>query len=179
MSPSSHHVKVLVIGSGPTGLGASTRLNQLSIDHLSVSQEPIAGGLAGTDKTAQGFLFDYGGHVIFSHYAYFDDLLHLSLPETDDWYTHQRISYIRTQNTWVPYPYQNNIAALPLDSQLQALDGLFDASEKRAANPGMKPQSFEEWIDLYLGKGIGELFMHPYNFKVWGVKTSEVSSRTL
>ena len=37
--------------------------------------------------------------------------------------------------------------------------------------------TFEQWIDRNLGKGIGGLFMHPYNFKVWGVKTSEVSRR--
>ena len=40
--------------------------------HLKASE---AGGLACTDVTPEGFLFDMGGHVIFSHYAYFDDLL--------------------------------------------------------------------------------------------------------
>lgn len=34
-----------------------------------------AGGLACTDVTPEGFLFDMGGHVIFSHYQYFDELL--------------------------------------------------------------------------------------------------------
>jgi protoporphyrinogen oxidase len=38
----------------------------------------------------------------------------------------------------------------------------------------VKPVTFEQWIDRNLGKGIGEMFMHPYNFKVWGVRTSEV-----
>lgn len=38
-------------------------------------QEAEAGGLACTDVTPEGFLFDMGGHVIFSHYQYFDDLL--------------------------------------------------------------------------------------------------------
>jgi hypothetical protein len=48
-----------------TGLGAATRLSQLSQDYLLVGQEDVAGGLAGTDETPEGFLFDYGGHVIF------------------------------------------------------------------------------------------------------------------
>lgn len=39
------------------------------------TQEPEAGGLACTDVTPEGFLFDMGGHVIFSHYQYFDELL--------------------------------------------------------------------------------------------------------
>lgn len=38
-------------------------------------QAEEAGGLACTDVTPEGFLFDMGGHVIFSHYQYFDELL--------------------------------------------------------------------------------------------------------
>ena len=34
-----------------------------------------AGGAARTNVTAEGFLFDIGGHVIFSHSKYFDELL--------------------------------------------------------------------------------------------------------
>jgi hypothetical protein len=103
-------VDVLVLGAGPTGLGAATRLQQQGhpswclIDPVrGVGREeetragavhaaqlqgadttggtprpvqaPEAGGLACTDVTPEGFLFDMGGHVIFSHYAFFDDLL--------------------------------------------------------------------------------------------------------
>ncbi len=39
------------------------------------AQAEEAGGLACTDITPEGFLFDMGGHVIFSHYQYFDELL--------------------------------------------------------------------------------------------------------
>ena len=74
-------------------------------------------------------------------------------------------------------PYQNNISLLPQADQLIAIDGLLSAAEHRALTPGVKPVTFEQWIDRNLGKGIGGLFMHPYNFKVWGVKTSEVSRR--
>jgi flavin-dependent dehydrogenase len=95
-------VGVLVVGAGPTGLGVATRLNQrghtdwalidqaggrcchahalahLSSDRFDAAaplQADEAGGLACTDCTAEGFLFDMGGHVIFSHYQYFDALL--------------------------------------------------------------------------------------------------------
>lgn len=61
-----------------------------------------AGGLASTDTTAEGFLFDVGGHVIFSHYQYFDDVIAEALPAKDDWYEHQRVSYVRSKNVWVP-----------------------------------------------------------------------------
>ena len=49
-----------------TGLGAATRLDQLQKPFLLVDTVPTVGGLAATDTTEEGFLFDVGGHVIFS-----------------------------------------------------------------------------------------------------------------
>jgi len=37
-----------------------------------------------------------------SHYDYFDDTINRALPGDDDWYEHQRVSYIRTGGAWVP-----------------------------------------------------------------------------
>ena len=44
-------------------------------------QAEEAGGLACTDVTPEGFLFDMGGHVIFSHYVYFDELIDSAIGE--------------------------------------------------------------------------------------------------
>lgn len=58
-------VKVLVIGAGPTGLGAAQRLQELGEDSfLVVDSFAEAGGLASTAVTKEGFLFDVGGHVV-------------------------------------------------------------------------------------------------------------------
>ncbi|KAK2593999.1 hypothetical protein QQS21_008311 [Conoideocrella luteorostrata] len=57
---------------------------------LIVDSNPIPGGLASTDVTAEGFLFDVGGHVIFSHYQFFDGVLREALPQPDDWFERQR-----------------------------------------------------------------------------------------
>ena len=104
----------LIEPTGPTGLGAAKRLHQLhstgGASASSSSTEPWllidaadeAGGLASTDVTQEGFLFDVGGHVIFSHYAYFDDAIKEALPREDDWYELQRVSYVRSKNVWVP-----------------------------------------------------------------------------
>jgi hypothetical protein len=48
-----------------------------------------------------------GGHVIFSHWDYFDQLLDTALgggPEA--WNTLQRISYVWIRDRWVAYPFQ-------------------------------------------------------------------------
>ena len=63
---------------------------------LAELQADEAGGLACTDVTPEGFLFDMGGHVIFSHYQYFDELLDTAVGSGDDsWNTLQRVSYGR------------------------------------------------------------------------------------
>jgi protoporphyrinogen oxidase len=108
------------------------------------------GGLASTDVTPEGFLYDVGGHVIFSHYKYFDDVIHEALPREEDWYTHQRVSYVRQRDRWIPYPYQNNISALPKDDQVTCLKGMIDAYLASALAQG-KPKNFDEWIVRCMG----------------------------
>ncbi|KAF1816315.1 UDP-galactopyranose mutase [Eremomyces bilateralis CBS 781.70] len=167
-------VDVLVIGAGPTGLGAAKRLHQINgPSWLIVDSNETPGGLASTDVTPEGFLYDVGGHVIFSHYKYFDDCIDEALPNETDWYTHQRISYVRCKDLWVPYPFQNNISMLPKDDQVKCMDGMIDAAlECRVANT--KPKDFDEWIVRMMGTGIADLFMRPYNFKVWAVPTTKM-----
>jgi protoporphyrinogen oxidase len=54
------------------------------------------------------------------------------------------------------------------------VDGLIKAAEHRASTPSIKPKTFDEWIVRNLGTGIADLFMRPYNFKVWAVPTDQV-----
>ena len=84
-------------------------------------QAPEAGGLACTDVTPEGFLFDMGGHVIFSHWNYFDELIDSALGSGPDaWNTLQRVSYVWIRDRWVAYPFQNNISALPKEDQVRS-----------------------------------------------------------
>ncbi|KAI6963206.1 FAD/NAD(P)-binding domain-containing protein, partial [Hortaea werneckii] len=123
-------------------------------------------------------LYDVGGHVIFSHYKYFDDCIDEALPNESDWYQHQRISYVRYKGQWVPYPFQNNISMLPKEDQVEALEGMIDAAmEARVANT--KPKDFDEWIMRNVGEGIANQFMRPYNYKVWAVPTTKMQCQWL
>lgn len=62
---------------------------------------------------------------------------------------------------------------LPKDDQVKCMDGMIDAAlEARVA--GTKPKTFDEWIVRMMGVGIADLFMRPYNFKVWAVPTTKV-----
>jgi len=165
-------VDILVVGAGPTGLGAATRLTQLGIKNwMLVEATSRAGGLACTDRTNEGFLFDMGGHVVFSHYDYFDQLLEAAIGKGPDaWNTLKRESFIWMKDRFIPYPFQNNIQCLDQDDQLTCLDGLIDVLEI----PLGKPQTFDDWIIANMGEGIANLFMRPYNKKVWAHPTTSL-----
>lgn len=37
-----------------------------------------------------------------------------------------------------------------------------------------KPENFDQWILRVMGAGIADIFMRPYNFKVWAIPTELV-----
>jgi len=77
------------------------------------------------------------------------------------------------KNTWVPYPFQNNICSLPLEDQVDCINGLIEAKVANAVTKE-KPANFDEWIMRVMGEGIANIFMRPYNFKVWAVPTTKM-----
>jgi protoporphyrinogen oxidase len=181
LPPPPAQVGVLIVGAGPTGLGAATRLHQLGHPSwLLADAAAEAGGLACTDTTREGFLFDMGGHVIFSHYAYFDDLIDAAIGAGGAaWNTLERVSYVWLKGRWVAYPFQNNISALDKEDQVACLTGAIEAKVANAVAGGAKPKNFDEWIMRVMGAGIADLFMRPYNFKVWATPPAEMQCEWL
>ncbi len=163
---------VVIIGAGPTGLGAAHRLQELGEDNfVIVEARNYPGGLASSFQDTKGFWWDIGGHVQFSHYEYFDRLMDALLP--NQWLYHERESWIWIKDRFIPYPFQLNIHRLPPKEQKECLDGLI-ALHKNP--PKKKPQNFEEWILQTAGTGIAKYFLLPYNFKVWAYPPKDLNT---
>lgn len=166
------HYKFLIIGSGPTGLGAGYRLKELGESSFLIAEKNnYSGGLSTTFTDDNGFLWDIGGHVQFSHYHYFDALM-LKALGTAGWLEHQRESWVWMRQRFVPYPFQNNIRYLPQEELWACLEGII---HNYAHPPACKPKHFADWIQQTFGKGIAEVFMLPYNFKVWAYPPEELA----
>ncbi|XP_014679054.1 PREDICTED: uncharacterized protein LOC106818898 [Priapulus caudatus] len=167
--------RIVILGAGPTGLGAATRLHELGHRNwllLEGASEP--GGLASSVRDDNGFLWDMGGHVIFSHYKYFDDVITTFVP---DWLHHRREAYVWMCDRFIPYPLQNNIHRLPPLERESCLQGLIDAQQQATPTPTpTKPATFQDWIDRNFGKGLARLFLNPYNFKVWAYRPSAMTA---
>lgn len=169
---SLEHSPVLIVGAGPTGLGAAWRLDRSGeTDWILCEASKVAGGLAGSVVDEHGFTWDMGGHVQFSHYDYFDELMDDLLGE-DGFLYHQRESWIWIRGTFVPYPFQFNLHRLPLAERWECLRGLVRLKKQQGDRP---PGNFGEWMDATFGDGIARVFLRPYNFKTWAYPPEELS----
>lgn len=162
--PAGTQPRILILGAGPTGLGAAYRLKELGYKNfVVVDRNDKAGGLARSFTDGHGFTWDIGGHVMFSHYDYYDQLFEKMMG--DEFTLNNRESWVRMMDRWVPYPFQNNIKYLPREVACECLIGLIRA---QATGPGpAEARNFGEFIDAVFGEGIAKYFMRPYNFKVW------------
>ncbi|MEO8432250.1 MAG: FAD-dependent oxidoreductase [Acidobacteriota bacterium] len=157
--------KIVILGAGPTGLGAAYRLRELGHENFVVLESRAhAGGLASSETSANGFIYDIGGHVLFSHFRYFDDLFDRMLG--DEYQELQREAWVWMMDRFLPYPFQNNIKDLPREAVLKCVLGVIEA-QKAAGSEKKTYETFEQMIHGVFGAGIAEYFMMPYNFKVW------------
>lgn len=160
----SEQKKIVIIGAGPTGLGAGYRLRELGYENFVILEaRNKVGGLASSEKSANGFTYDIGGHVLFSHYEYFDRLFDKVIG--DEYQELLRESWVWMCDRFLPYPFQNNIKYLPKEVVLECLMGLIEAQKQEFDINRF--HNFEEFILGVFGKGISKYFMMPYNFKVW------------
>ncbi|MHB8848755.1 MAG: protoporphyrinogen/coproporphyrinogen oxidase, partial [Burkholderiales bacterium] len=156
--------KIVIIGAGPTGLGAAYRLQELGYGNFVILEAAgKVGGLAASEKSPNGFIYDIGGHVLFSHYEYFDKLFDKLMG--DDYQELVRESWVWMFDRFLPYPFQNNIKFLPPEIVLECLIGLIEA--QKLPFDLSRFNNFEEFIYGVFGAGIAKYFMMPYNFKVW------------
>lgn len=167
-----NHTKIVILGAGPCGLGAAWRLSELGSSNWQIFDRcDTPGGLAASFTDEQGFTWDIGGHVQFSHYDYFDNVMHTAIPP-EEWLNHQRESWVWMRQTWIPYPLQYNIGLLPEAEMLECLQGLMACSQ----NGKPSHAHFGEWIMRTFGEGIANHFLYPYNYKVWAYPPEDMSS---
>ena len=164
-------LRIVIIGAGPTGLGAGHRLNELGHENwVLLESSDGAGGLARSFVDPAGFTWDVGGHVLFSGYPYFTRLIDGVLGA--DYSIISRNAQIWVENRLIPYPFQYNFGGLSTETVLDCILGAIDAKYRLRDAP---PTDFQEWIHFTMGDGIGRHFMDPYNWKVWATPLKRMS----
>jgi protoporphyrinogen oxidase len=163
--------KIVIVGGGPTGLGAAYRLHELGYEDWTLyERHDYVGGHASSHVDSHGFVWDEGVHVIFSHYPYFDKLIDGMLGQEENQLI--RESWIVQGDSWIPYPFQNNLRYLPKSVQVSCLLG---AAKAAASGKSQESSNFRDWILATFGDGIADSFMFPYNSKVWTTPLEQMS----
>lgn len=151
-------VEVLVIGAGPTGLGAAVRLREHGIDHVVVDGADRVGGMAASYLDDAGFTWDLGGHVIHSHFAAFDEAIARSGVSMR--HVH------RNGCVWLSGKDPTSFLPTPIQEQLQDFPP--------DINPGLHARNLAEYYRNSFGAALTEEFFRGYNEKMWSVPLEEV-----
>ena len=143
--------RFLVIGAGPTGIGAAVRLAELGEDYLVVDSSDRLGGMATSITDPEGFTWDLGGHVLHSHFPEFDKAVEMS-----------GVTLLQvTRNGWVwlagtgpetlvPTPIQQHLTELPTDLR-----------------PDAPVAHLGDYYRNSFGQDLYDRFFEPYNVKMW------------
>jgi len=161
----------VILGGGLAGLTAAYTFQQNGQDHWQVfEREDRVGGLARSQEV-DGYLFDYGPHILFTIDPEMEALIRDLLG--DNFHAQQREAWIYHQahDLYTQFPFQAHLHGLPVPIVEDCLVGLVRAVEAQARGE-FEPTNYEEWMRGFFGQGIAEHLMIPYAKKIWTVEPS-------
>ncbi|HDL52383.1 MAG TPA: FAD-dependent oxidoreductase, partial [Proteobacteria bacterium] len=156
----SHREPVVIIGAGLAGLSAARALRRADVEVLVLERENRVGGLCRTE-TVDGFAFDYTGHLLHLREGRVRDMIigELAGKLTE----HVRNASVFLKETYVPFPIQANFGSLRPNLVKRCIRDF-----RRAAKAVMPVDpSFVRWARAQFGDTLAELFMIPYNRKLY------------
>jgi len=161
----------VILGAGLAGLTAAYTLQRRGETHWQIyERESRVGGLA-RSMAVDGYLFDYGPHILFTIDAEIEALIRELLG--DNFHAQERSAWIyhRQWDLYTQFPFQAHLYGLPVSIVKECLVGLVRAVEAQARGE-FHPRNYEEWMRGFFGEGISEHLMIPYAKKIWTVEPS-------
>ncbi|MEM3449250.1 MAG: FAD-dependent oxidoreductase [Nitrososphaerota archaeon] len=152
-----------ILGGGLSGLLLG---NLLGPRAEVLEAETEVGGLC-RSFYCDGFTFDIGGHMIFSRDP--DSLALLISFLNENVHCRLRVNRILFKDRYMKYPFENDLASLDKEDLFNALYHYLTATGSTSSN-------FKSWLYHTFGKGIAELYLIPYNRKIWKIDPSEMST---
>jgi protoporphyrinogen oxidase len=176
LSQSHEDVCVVILGSGPAGIGAASQLIQRTQARVIIlEKEDHIGGNAGSFELA-GFRVDYGSHRLHPscNPRVLQDIRNMLGNDLLDRSRHGRI-YLNKR--WIHFPLK------PVDLTFNSppifsIGVARDITSKLFRRNGavVNSTSFASVMERSLGKTICQDFYFPYARKIWGVEPEEISA---
>jgi protoporphyrinogen oxidase len=159
----SHSSDILILGGGLSGLAAA---HFLKGECIVVEAEEIPGGLCRSFEK-NGFVYDIGGHVLFSkNKRVLNEMISWLGPNVAQKFRRNQVWY---KDRYVKYPFENGLAALDKE---EIFECLLDFLNRRMAEPG----NLQEWCRHRFGRSIAEKYLIPYNEKIWKYDLAKMST---
>jgi len=143
-----------ILGGGLAGLSTAYFMKD---NCVVLEADNKLGGLCRSFKK-DGFVYDIGGHILFSKNKEI-------LSEIVSWLGENVQRKYRKNQIWykdrfVKYPFENGLYSLDKREIYECLMGYL-------INKNPKPENLKEWCRYTFGNGIAEKYLLPYNEKIW------------
>jgi protoporphyrinogen oxidase len=172
--------RVVVLGAGPAGISAAWGLAKRGVRVTVVDKDAAVGGMGKTIKVGEHFV-DYGPHTFHIRETEESRAIHDAIrPLFGD------NPLILTRGTRVLLRGKEYVYPLELVQVLTGVNPLLSArilgdylaaSVKSFVAPARTEDSFEEWGVRNLGRTLYDLCFGIYSERVWGLPTSQISSK--
>jgi protoporphyrinogen oxidase len=156
---------ILVIGAGITGLTCASCLKG---NVLVVEAQDAVGGYCRTTKR-NGFVWDRAGHFFHFRDASVKSFFQIKIPEERFIRVQKKTVIHLSDDVVIDFPFQKNIHQLPKTDYINCLTDLYEAEKKQN-----NYNTFKEFIYATTGKTIAELFLVPYNEKLYACDLNEL-----
>ena len=172
--------RVVILGAGPAGITAAWRLSEMGYPVTVLERDAAVGGMARTINLGN-YAVDFGPHTF--HVRETDEsrrvLESIKRFFGDDPLVLTRGTRVLLRGKEYVYPLEM-LQVLTGVSPLLSARIVFDylvATLKSAFAPAKKEDSFEEWGIRNLGRTLYDLCFGIYSERVWGLPTSQISSK--
>jgi protoporphyrinogen oxidase len=172
--------KIVILGAGPAGISAAWRLTKLGYPVTVLERDGAVGGMGRTIKVGD-YSVDFGPHTFhIRETPESKEILKTITPFFgDNPLTLVRGTRVLLRGKEYVYPLEI-LQVLFGVSPLLSMRILFDysvATIKSLFAPARKEDSFEDWGVTNLGRTLYDLCFGKYSAKVWGLPTSQISSK--
>ena len=160
-------VKYLIIGAGISGLTFANYVD----DYCIIEKENTVGGYCRTIKR-NGFIWDYAGHFFHFKTKEFKEKFDKAI-DKNEIIEADKCTKIFYKNALIDYPFQMNIHQLEKQDFIDCLYDLFNKEEK---------ETYDNFLDMLygkFGKSITEMFLKPYNEKLYAVDLKKLDQNAM
>lgn len=157
-----------ILGGGLAGLSLAYFLK--GRDFAVVEKESEFGGLA-RSRQKNGVVYDVGPHILFSKNPFVLDLMN----QLSNNIRHKRSNKIFHKGKFVTYPFENYLAQMEDKADIEYCLRTFLHNPHET----MKADNMLAFFLKTFGEGITNLYLRPYNEKIWKFDPSQMDTQML